>query len=271
MASFEEEATQLLKAGWQQCSTFYPNDKVGGDLGLPEGAILLVLTQACSVVSAPLKRDPVMELIVGTKLPKFNPRAPETRGGNARKFHVELGVEGDRAAYELDIYQRHFIPRDLFLDFVPNGPACSEDDATRVGNWVGRFYTRTAFPNALVEGLRTEDFQKRLEAVLSEKAENGETMHEQVRVIFGAWSPNDETGPYTLDLHIAMRSIDAVDELNEVLKRAFGIAYPEDKLTVGCVDVTIYVHEASTLTLESVESLRRITDWDLLSGLKEDS
>lgn len=233
--------------------------------------ILLVLTQACSVVSKPLKRDPVMELIVGTKLAKFKPKAPETRGGNARKFHVELGADGERAAYELDIYQRHFIPRILFVDFAPNGPACSEDDATRVGNWVGRFYTRTAFPNALVEGLRAEDFQKRLETALSGEAKNGETMHEQVRAIYGAWSPNDETGPYDLDLHIAVTSIDAVDELNEVLKKAFGIAYPGDKLTVSCVGVTIHVLEASTLTLDSVEELRRITDWDLLSGLKEET
>jgi len=271
MASFEEEAAQLLKAGWQQCSTFYPNDKVGGDLGLSEGAILLVLTQACSVVSTPLERDPVLELIVGTKLQKFNPRAPETRGGNARKLHVELGADGTRAAYELDIYQRHFIPRSLFLNFSPNGPACTEEDATRVGNWVGRFYTRTAFPNALVIGLRAEGFQKRLEEVLSKDAKNGETVHEQVRAFFGAWSPNDETGPYTLELHIAVRSLDAVDELNEILNEAFGIAHPEAELNLGCVVVTIYVHEASTLTLESVERLRRITDWDLLSGLKEEA
>ncbi len=271
MASFEEEAAQLLKAGWQQCSTFYPNDRVGSDLGLPEGAVLLVLTQACSVVSKPLKRDPVMELIVGTKLAKFNPKAPETRGGNARKFHVELGADGERAGYELDIYQRHFIPRSLFVDFAPNGPICSDEDATRVGNWVGRFYTRTAFPNALVEGLRAKDFQKKLEGVLSEKTKDGETVHDQVRVIFGAWTPNDETGPYTLDLHIAVTSVDTVDELNEVLNKAFDLPYPASELDLGCVVVTIYVHEISTVTLESFEKMRRITDWDLLSGLKEEA
>ena len=81
MSSFAEEANQLHKAGWQQCSTFYPNDKVGSDLGLPSGAVLLVLTQSCSVVSAPLKRDPAVEFIVATKSTgRFNARSNEAKG-----------------------------------------------------------------------------------------------------------------------------------------------------------------------------------------------
>ncbi|GAA3099905.1 hypothetical protein GCM10010520_51640 [Rhizobium viscosum] len=50
MSAFKDEADKLLAAGWRQCSTFYPNAVVGDDLGLPERSILVVMTQACTVV-----------------------------------------------------------------------------------------------------------------------------------------------------------------------------------------------------------------------------
>ncbi|MBP2511303.1 hypothetical protein J2855_004958 [Agrobacterium tumefaciens] len=271
MASFEEEATQLHKAGWQQCSTFYPNDKIGGDLGLPEGAVLLVLTQACSVVSYPLKRDPQVELIVATKSQgKFNPRAAEARGGNARKFLVQLDDGNGPAPYLLDIYQRHFAPRELLLEMEPNGPRCSDEDVVRVANWVGRFYTRTALPTELVNRLKAAGFQEKLNAILSEDFD-GETLHEQVAVIFGRWEPNDEEGPYRLLLNIAVRSIAAQDRVLEVLKNAFRLPGLEIEIEgIDGVQITIEVPEISTVTLESFEEMRRISDWDLLSGLKEE-
>lgn len=268
MSTFEEEAAQLLKAGWQQCSTFYPNDKIGGDLGLPEGAVLLVLTQACSVVSHPLDRDPTVELIVGTKLPKKLDKG-FARGANARKFHLNLDDNGTLVPYELAIYKRHTAPREKLLEFVPDGPRCSDKDAVRVANWVGRFYTRTALPGKLVDLMGAADFQNKLKGILSQEYE-GETIHEQVAVIFGRWEPNDEEGPYRLELNLAVRSLDAADKILEVLQKEFGLDSLEIDIQIEGVEIRIEVPHISTVTLESFEEMRRISDWDLLSGLKEE-
>ena len=272
MASFEEEADQLHKAGWQQCSTFHPNDMIGGDLGLPEGAVLIVLTQACSVVSYPLKRDPLVELIVAIRQPgKFNPRDQQATGANARKLLIELDENGTPVPYLLDIYQRHFAPREKLLGFSPDGPRCSEDDTVRVANWVARYYTRTALPTKMVVLLKEAGFQGKIEAVLKSEFE-GAPLHEQVAVIYGRWEPNDETGPYHFSLNIAVRSVWAMEHMQHALGDAFGVHRHELEIeSIKDVLVQIEVVDIEAVSLKDYEEQRRISEWDLLSGLMEEA
>ncbi|MCZ3380390.1 hypothetical protein [Rhizobium sp. AG207R] len=272
MSSFEGEAKQLQDAGWQQCASFYPNAEIGSTLGLPEGAIFLVLTQSCSVVSAPLHRDPTVELIVATKnTAKFNPRSPEAKGANARRFLVELQENGKAIPYLLDIYQRYTFPREKLLTFAPDGPSCSREDSVRIANWVARFYNRSALPTELVLRLKAGDFQAKVGDVLMSNFQ-GSPLHEQVEIIYGNWDPDDEDGPYNFQLDILVRSIDAQDFAIEVFKAVFELPNPVIHIDgIAGVTIDIEVFEYGQVTLADLDNRRRITEWDLLSGLLDEN
>ncbi|MFS8111662.1 hypothetical protein QD460_08065 [Rhizobium jaguaris] len=272
MSSFQDEAEQLQNAGWQQCSSFHPKAEIGSELGLPEGAVLLVLTQSCSIVSAPLKRDPAVELIVATKFPgKFNPRSPEAKGANARKFLLELRNGDVAVPYTLDIYQRYTFPREKLLAFAPDGPICSKEDSIRVANWVARFYNRSALPTELVSRLKAGNFQGKVADILSTNFEES-PLHEQVEVIYGNWDPDDEVGPYHLQLDILVRSIDAQDYALEIFKKVFELPTLVLHIeSIAGVAVDIEVLEYGQVTLADLDNRRRITEWDLLSGLLDEN
>lgn len=269
MASFEDEARQLLNTGWRQCSTFIPNEHFGGDLGLPEDAVLVVLTQSCSLVSVPLERDPVVEVIVARKAPKFLPKSVEAKGENARKFMVEFGPADARIPYILEIYGRRTFPREVLLKFPPDGPACSSEDCLRIANWVARFYNRSALPNELVNRLRAAGFSDAFGKVLKSEYDGGH-FHEDVRVIYGAWEPDDETGPYEMTLNVLTRSVDANDFALAAFAEMFGTDPSDILVEMEGVKVQIEAVPIDQVTVAEIDNRLRITDWDLLSGLLEE-
>lgn len=269
MASFEDEALQLLNAGWRQGSTFIPNGHFGGDLGFPGDAVLMVLTQSCSLVSAPLERDPVVEVIVAKRVPKFLPKSVEAKGENARKLMVEMTTPDGPAPFLLEIYSRRTFPREVLLSFPPDGPACSADDCLRVANWVARFYNRSALPNELVKRLKNSGFHSGFAEVLKSEYEAGQ-FHEEVRAIYGSWGPDDEEGPYDMSLSVLTRSVDANEFALDAFAKMFGTE-PEDILVkIDGAAVQIEAMPIDQISVASIENRVRITDWDLLSGLLEE-
>jgi hypothetical protein len=141
----------------------------------------------------------------------------------------------------------------------------------RIANWVARFYNRTALPTELVSRLKAAAFQDKITELLSVWFE-GNPLHEQVSVIFGNWEPDDEEGPYRLELDIVVRSIEAMDFLLVVLKNAF--ALPSLEILIESIEgvvINIEVLEYETVTLAMLDQRRRISEWDLLSGLMDEA
>ncbi|MCM2441056.1 hypothetical protein HGO34_15150 [Agrobacterium vitis] len=269
MSAFMEEADKLLAAGWRQCSTFIPNAVVGNDRGLSEGAILVVMTQACTVVGNDLAKDPHIEVAVATPaVGKFNPRHQDSTGKNGRKLCVCFKDGEADAPYNIDINSRFTFPREKLLEFSPDGPQCRDEDVTRIANWVARYYNRTALPNLLVIQLGTAKVQDAISKLL--RAEFGASpLHEEVHSVYGAWEPDDESGPYRFEIVFIVRSIDAMDELRARLAKSLGIHEHELMHKIDGVEVQFEVLVYDQVTLAELDDRLRISEWDLLSGLME--
>lgn len=269
MSAFKDEADKLLAAGWRQCSTFFPNAVVGNDRGLPEGAILVVMTQACTVVSSDLAKDPHIEVAVATPAQgKFNPKHQDSTGKNGRKLCVCFKDGEAEAPFDIDINSRFTFPREKLLEFAPDGPRCEDEDVGRVANWVARYYNRTALPNLLVIQLGAAKVQDSINKLL--KAGFGASpLHEEVHSVYGAWEPDDETGPYRFEIVFIVRSIEAMDELRARLAKTLGLDERELSHKIEGIELQFEVLVYDQVTLAELDERLRISEWDLLSGLME--
>jgi hypothetical protein len=269
MSAFKDEADKLLAAGWRQCSTFSPNAVVGNDRGLPADSILVVMTQSCSVVGPNLERDPHIEVAVATPFNgKFSAKSSEAIGRNGRKFCVCLKNGADDAPYMIDINSRFTFPRHLLLDMSPDGPRCHDKDVVRIGNWVARYYNRTALPNLLVNHLGAAKMQDSVTTLLKDSFAAA-PLHEEVHSVYGAWEPDDETGPYRFEIVFIVRSIEAMDELRVRLSKSLGVDEHDLLYKIEGVDLQFEVFVYDQVTLADLDDRLRISEWDLLSGLME--
>ena len=84
-----DDAQALLDAGWTQGSVFLPNAYVAIPAGLErQGAFLIVCTQACSLVSMSLDKDPFVELAVATPVAVYKARSEAATGKDVRRHHL---------------------------------------------------------------------------------------------------------------------------------------------------------------------------------------
>jgi hypothetical protein len=240
MSAFKDEADKLLAAGWRQCSTFSLNPVVGNDRGLAADSILVIMTQSCSVVGPNLERDPHIEVAVATPVTKFSAKSAEATGRNGRKFCVCLKNGADDAPYMIDINSRFTFPRELLLQMSPDGPRCDDKDVVRIGNWVARYYNRSALPNLLVIQLGAAKIQETVTPLLKDSFE-GVPLHYEVHSVYGAWEPDNETGPYRFEMVFIVHSIEVMDELRARLAKGLGIEEHELLCKIDGVDLQFEV------------------------------
>ena len=264
------EAERLLASGWLQGAMFASNDIVGVPEGIETGTLLVVLTQSCTVVSSSLSRDPLVEIAVVTPEGKpYKATTQEATGKVFRKLSVPLGDGEKPESGIVDINRRHFVPRERFLQFEPDGPDVKALIAKPLGGWVGRYYTRAALPNLLNTELAKIKFSDTMEKVLKAKPNGSEETHHQLMtVIFGKWSPDNEIGPYTLDLAFILRQGPNAEDFSDALREVFGDVPIE--VTAGTVKVNIDILDAESVFLNQFEKWHRITQWDHFSALSEE-
>jgi hypothetical protein len=253
------QAEALLQAGWRQGALFVPNEWIP----LPEGlnnkdVLIVVLTQSCTVVSPRLDVDPFVEVAVARRQEKFNPKHQDASGKNVRKLLLRVSGEGFEAV-EIDINSRRLLPRELLLEFAPNGPQLSDQDAKKIGGWMARYFSRVALPNTLVDRIRMPAFAAIKKSLKVEH--DGDELHVRTRSALIDWQPDDEEGPYT----VAITMICHDQSATEALDRAVGgeFSTPEgDKISVDVVS-------ADATFLSELEGRVRLTEWDYLSDLGE--
>lgn len=265
------EAEHLLASGWLQGAMFVANDIVGVPEEIEAGTLLVILTQSCTVVSPSLERDPFVEIAVVTPEGKpFKSTAQEATGKVFRKLSVPLGFGEKPESGLVDINRRYFVPRERFLDFKPDGPDVKSLIAKSLGGWMGRYYTRAALPNLVNTQLADAKFPDAIEKCLKAKpAGSEETFHQLMSVIFGKWTPDDETGPYTLKLAFVCKDGPAADDFTELLIEKLGVEVPIS-FKAGSVTIEIEVRDADAVYLNEFDKWNRITQWDHFSALAEE-
>lgn len=264
------EADKLLADGWTQGSLFLPNEHVGVPEGFERpGAQLIVCTQACSLVSDSLKKDPWVELAVVVPVATYSLKSGEATGKNARRYHLPV-LGAAFQAVEIDINARFAVRRESLLHFTPSRAKAAEEACRAFAGWIGRYYTRIALPNALVARLGGAVFEP-LEKFLKKSPKGGGPKHyEGVHSIYVRWEPSTELTPdesYDVDfliLHDEGGAADALERhLSEIgLDPEGGVEKPG--LTVSC---SVQARRETVLT--DLDGYTRLSEWDHLTGLDE--
>lgn len=264
-----EEARRLLDADWRQGSTFRAGPKIAELLGIAEGTLVIVLSQSCVVVSGDLEKDPRVEIAcVRESFEAVYSDAHEGAAGKLRtKLHVKLDGHPDGDRFVLDINTRQFMPRELLLEIDQNAPTCTVKQADRVAGWIGRSYTRSAWPNRLVEIFRETKVKAKLEKSLKAKL-GGATLYAGTRSIFARWDPEAEADKYTLTLDFVCKNEAFAAELERVIWEKFGV---DDTVVFenDLLEVTVRVSAADAVLFNDFDGSRRMTEWDVFTDLAE--
>lgn len=263
-----DEAERLLAAGWRQGSVFQPNDLVPLPEGYPDNAVLVIVSQSCTVVSQVWDKDPVVEIAVA--VPNDKPfakqeRDPRAVGKNYRTLLIPVEC-GEADCLDIDVYSRFFVRRDLLLKFAPDVATGNADTARRIANWMGRHFTRVALPDRLVKLMKDTVFGP-LEKHLNAKFGDG-PIHRGVLAIWVKWEPDDEQGPYVIEFLIACENEDSANNLDALLTDTFKTEAPV-KIKSDDVRVEMRITGAEGTTLADVEGHQRLSFFDHFTNLDE--
>ncbi|MCJ2052104.1 hypothetical protein [Methylobacterium sp. J-070] len=264
------EADKLLADGWTQGSLFLPNEHVG----IPEGlerpsAHLIVCTQACSLVSDSLRKDPWVELAVVVPVATYSGKSGEATGKNARRYHLPVSGAAFQAV-DIDINARFAVRRESLLHFAPGQAKATEEACRAFAGWIGRYYTRIALPNALVARLRGSVFEPLEKFFKGSPKGGGPKQYEGVHSIYVRWKPSTELQPnesYDVDfliLHDEGAAADALERHLSEIGLDPGGRVEKPGLTVSCS-----AQARSETVLTDLDGYTRLSEWDHLTGLDE--
>jgi hypothetical protein len=151
MAREGEIETKLREAGWRQGSVL--SSAVCEQLGIPgdpQTDIAVVISQDCDVV-ANVQIEPDVEVIGAVET--VTPDHSTLHGKHPRT--LALPLVNSAAHIELAIRRRHYIPKSRLCEFPPSADTLiSRKDVRTMAQWVGKRYTRDAFPDAFNLRLR---------------------------------------------------------------------------------------------------------------------
>ncbi len=260
----EMTAQAIHQAGWRQGSVFIPNETIPLSFALDSTEVLAIVTQSCSVVSQRFHVDPLVEAIVARKLPEFNSKAPEANGKNQRSLHLKLLVPQPRCiALQFDFHRRFFFDRKKLaeLSCIEN-LSLGEQEAKKLGDWLGRGYTRIALPDALVKSMRVR-LLLLLEQILKKKI-NEQPTHWDIETIYINYKIHKDGDFFILEFVFLCKSQEIADELDQTFihqLKDFMSSTGKDnifiaKLQCGTKDTTFFA---------DVDGYDKFSEWDYLS------
>ncbi|HEY6845189.1 MAG TPA: hypothetical protein VI320_03135 [Terracidiphilus sp.] len=265
----ENEAQQILEAGWRQGSVFRPPMSPALPVPVPfddENEWFVVCTQSCTVVSRDLAGDPHIEFLVAKAIGHYKANSQEATGKVLRRFHLPVSGLANVPALECDINRRFFVPRTLCLAHPPE--TCitvSEDDARNLAGWISRYYTRIALPNELV--IRAKGLFDTIQTALKKNIKSGERLSSSIDKILVRWSPDSELqgGVYQLDILFLCADEAADLRLNSLLEAKLQPFTEEG----GHDGVRLKFANAvkSETFLSQLDGYTRLSEWDYLSNL----
>lgn len=263
----ENEAQQILEAGWRQGSVFRPPASLALPVPLDrEHKRLVVCTQSCTVVSRDLAGDPHIEFIIAKPTGHYKANSQEATGKTLRIFHLPVFGLANAPALECDINRRFVLSRELCLKHPPEaGITVSEDAARNLAGWISRYYTRVALPNELV--IRAKGLFDAIKSALKKYTQSGERLSESIDKILVNWSPDIELqgGLYHLDILFLCADDDADMRLNSLLEAKLQ-PFTEEGGHNG-IELKYENKVSSETLLSDIQAYKRLSEWDYLSNL----
>jgi hypothetical protein len=264
-------ATTILKAGWGQGSMFQPAKDIASllpsYLELQANEWLVVCTQSCSVCADNFDKEPLLEILVGSPLSRYNPNHVDSKGRTSHTLQTPVsGIEGVEAM-ECSLGRRAFIPRQLLCDLKPGIPYFTRSALAAFKAWLAHYYMRIALPDELVARLRRpEGISLKIGSVFKMKPK-GRNANDGVRSIYIEWSTDEELRPgkyYGISLVIVCEDDDTKEFLERELSGLMG--RPSAPISIeGVILQELWIQTIDNVTLADVSGKFRFNEWDELS------
>lgn len=131
---------------------------------LDPNAKLILVSHDCDIVQRSYDLEPYVEFLVAR--PATKPDGAKTKGKNPRCLQLPLVLNGEERLYEVSIHEKYRDQRSILERGNPDASCrLSQRDIRTIGRWVGKRYSRPAFPttfNSRVSG-GFKKFRKALE------------------------------------------------------------------------------------------------------------
>lgn len=251
----EPHAGEVLRGlGWKQgsllgrddCQHVLPEELFDEDV-----LFALLLNQDCDIVRDE-GTEPALEFIPCRLLDKVNGNF--LHGRNPRTFHID--VEGGRVAFSIDIRERCFISKEdvASLEPTPLTPALEPTTVSAITQWLGKRYTRSAFPDEF--NRRWSSGAKKLDRLGKKQ------VSKPVTAVYVALEPADEElgdgEEYELYVYVAYRDDSKKGDVHAFFDKLCELIESCDGLDLDLGQCAVKNH--FEITLADLEEMRR---WDL--------
>ena len=257
MSEAPKAVKAIMEAGWRQGSVL-PQDLVDrlrrdGLLRAPDpsGEMWIVISHDCDITSSRLDLEPVAEIIRLCVIPQDRINGNYEWCKNPRVFHIR---QAGPTAYSASIHDRHWVPRDRFIDHSPDlGRTLERDVIERIALWLARRYTRAAFADAF-----NDRCQPAVAALRKEFKSKGGLLTGVYLVVEQRELPPEED--YRIVVIASMRRADYQDSQNRADAQAL-LGRIEAELD-DCEGVSVGTAELRSEGNISLDDLRLLRRWD---------
>lgn len=154
-------ADQIDSRGWRQGSLLdhqYLNpDRLPDNFACDVIDEAVLISQSCDVVHPNLDNEPVVEFLVGRRVPNLN--GEFTHGKNPRRLHLPVqGTAGEVLPIEFRPHHRVMVPRSQLAIWSPlTGRYLLDRDTRELALWLAERYQRPALPDAFNRRLANQE------------------------------------------------------------------------------------------------------------------
>jgi hypothetical protein len=246
-----EPPTSLRTGNWRQGS-FLDASAIAGELakvGASACDLAAVISQDCDVVAGSAI-EPAVEIIVAELVAQ--PDTALLYGKNPRRLCLPLSSGTGYVVF--DVRRRYPVAKQALADHAPRTDlTLSEKDVRALARWLGKRYTRDAFPDAFNARLRPA--QKELERVSKSCAGR------HVTTVFLMLDPKDDELEDGTDYHVVLWFAcrqDVLDSAAGVEANQFASAF--SRALESCPGIVVddwEVRSHDNITLADLELMKR--------------
>jgi len=222
-----------------------------------DGVIAIVVSQSCDVLHHCLNNEPMVEILIASRIDKQNNAFIHRR--HPRKLHFPIVQNNETVWYEANICHRHCIERRVLAEHSPDmGLQIHPDDVKTISLWIASRYLRHAFPDNFVKRIDRNRIRKLLKQEKSAYLSG----------IYLCLSSHDEL-PDDESYDVEIVGTITADDFGNASKRESAIelvnAVASAMQSDGKVEVNYECLSEQEMTVHDLRSFSRMSDFDDLS------
>jgi hypothetical protein len=250
------DVADIKNRGWYQGAVFTADStrEILADSCPGVGVRLILATHDCDLVHRGTQ-EPFIDVFVAAPVKHLS--STESKARNARRLHIPIAIREEPKNYELKVWSRRSLPREVLNSHMPAADAHLRESLPVFRSWLGKRYDRAAWPDAFNKRLGP-DSHKRLRELLGPS-------EYCFREIFLSIEPADselsiDEGPYVVRVALIMSEADTGRP--EFVAEAQRCKEALNKYLTSCQGIDVEIVEVMSDTDFTWADLDTYRPWD---------